>query len=124
MIKATIDGNIIEVHEGATVLEAAKMLGISIPTLCHHPKLTPTGGCRLCIVEIKGLTRPVTSCTTPVTEGMEVTTSSPLIADLRRSMLDLILSDHPLDCPRCIRGGDCKLQDVAFMYGAKENRFP
>ncbi len=124
MIKATIDGKIIEVKEGTTVLETAKLLGISIPTLCHHPKLTPTGGCRLCIVEIKGFQRPVTSCTTPVTEGMEVTTSSPLIADLRKSMLDLILSDHPLDCPRCIRGGDCQLQDVAFLYGAKENKFP
>ncbi len=124
MIKATIDGKNIEVNEGTTVLEAAKTLGISIPTLCHHPKLTPIGGCRLCIVEIKGHPRPVTSCTTPVTYGMEITTSSPLISDLRKSMLDLILSDHPLDCPACIRGGDCKLQDVAFMYGQKENRFP
>lgn len=124
MIKGTIDGKTIEVQEGTTVLEASKMLGISIPTLCHHPKLSPIGGCRLCIVEIKGFPRPVTSCTTPVTEGMEVTTSSPLITDLRKSMLDLILSDHPLDCPACIRGGDCKLQDIAFLYGERENRFP
>lgn len=117
MINATIDGKTIQVEEGATVLEAAKKLGISIPTLCHHPKITPIGSCRLCIVEIKGISSPVTSCTTPLTEGMEVTTSSPLIDSMRKHTLDLILSDHPLDCPCCIRGGDCQLQDVAFLYG-------
>src|SRR5574340_774977 len=98
MIKLTIDGKTIEVAEGTTVLDAAKMLNIEIPTLCHHPKLTPFGGCRLCIVEVKGVPRPLTSCTTPVSEGMEVTTSTPALEDLRKTVLELILSDHPNDC--------------------------
>jgi NADH dehydrogenase/NADH:ubiquinone oxidoreductase subunit G len=123
IMKVTIDGQLIEVSEGTTVLEAARMLDISIPTLCHHPKLTPFGGCRLCIVEIKGIGRPVTSCTTPVNDGMEVTTSSPRIEDLRKTVLELILSDHPNDCMVCERTGDCTLQEMAYNYGIRENRF-
>lgn len=123
MIKLTIDGKTISVAEGKTVLEAARMLNIQIPTLCHHPKLTPFGGCRMCIVEIKGVPRPLTSCTTPVSEGMEVTTSSPALEDLRRTVLELILSDHPNDCMVCEKAGDCTLQELAYFYGIKENRF-
>jgi NADH dehydrogenase/NADH:ubiquinone oxidoreductase subunit G len=98
MLKITIDGKATQVPQGTTVLDAARMLDISIPTLCHHPKLTPFGGCRLCLVEIKGIPRAVTACTTPVTDGMEVTTSTPQIEQLRKSVLELILSDHPNDC--------------------------
>lgn len=123
MPRVTIDGKTIDVPEGITVLDAAKMLDIPIPTLCHHPKLTPFGGCRLCIVEIKGIPRPVTSCTTPVSEGMEVSTSTPLIEDLRKTVLELILSDHPNDCMVCEKAGDCTLQELAYFYGLRENRF-
>jgi predicted molibdopterin-dependent oxidoreductase YjgC len=119
MLKITIDGKTTQVPQGTTVLEAARMLNISIPTLCHHPKLTPFGGCRLCIVEIKGIPRAVTSCTTPVTDGMEVTTSTPQIEQLRKSVLELILSDHPNDCMLCEKAGDCTLQELAYFYGAK-----
>src|SRR5208283_5614704 len=122
-MRVTIDNKTTEVPEGTTVLEAARALNVSIPTLCHHPKLTPFGGCRLCIVEIKGIPRPVTSCTTPVSEGMEVTTSSPKIEDLRKTLLELILSDHPSDCMICERAGDCTLQEMAYSYGIRENRF-
>ncbi len=122
-LKITIDGKTIEVPENTTVLDAAKMADIAIPTLCHHPKLTPFGGCRLCIVEIKGIPRPVTSCTTPVSEGMEVTTSNPQIEDLRKTVLELILSDHPNDCMVCEKAGDCTLQELAYFYGIRENRF-
>ena len=117
MIKITIDGKTTEVPEGATVLETARKLHIAIPTLCHHPKLTPFGGCRLCIVEIKGIPKPVTSCTTPVTDGMEVTTTSPTLERLRKTILELILSDHPNDCMLCERAGDCTLQELAYFYG-------
>ncbi|MEK7864427.1 MAG: 2Fe-2S iron-sulfur cluster-binding protein, partial [Nitrospirota bacterium] len=123
MPKLTIDGKTIEVSEGTTVLDAAKMLNIEIPTLCHHPKLTPFGGCRLCIVEVKGAPRPLTSCTTPVSEGMEVTTSTPALEDLRKTVLELILSDHPNDCMVCEKAGDCTLQELAYFYGIRENRF-
>lgn len=117
MPKVTIDGKTADVPEGITVLDAAKRLHISIPTLCHHPKLTPFGGCRLCLVEIKGIPRPVTSCTTPVSEGMEVTTTSPNLESLRKTVLELILSDHPNDCMVCERAGDCTLQELAYFYG-------
>jgi len=120
MINLTIDGKQIAVREGTTVLEAARKLEIEIPTLCHHPKLTPFGGCRLCIVEVKGAPRPLTSCTTPATEGMEVTTKNEKLEDLRKTVLELILSDHPNDCMVCERAGDCTLQELAYQYGIKE----
>lgn len=123
MPKVKIDGKTIDVPEGTSVLDAARMLDIPIPTLCHHPKLTPFGGCRLCLVEIRGIPRPVTSCTTPVSEGMEVLTSTPLIEGLRKTVLELILSDHPNDCMICEKAGDCTLQELAYFYGLRENSF-
>jgi predicted molibdopterin-dependent oxidoreductase YjgC len=123
MVRLKIDGVETEVQEGMTVLEAARQLDIHIPALCNHPKLTPFGGCRLCIVEIKGMARPVTSCTTPVGDGMEVTTTGPYLERLRRTVLELILSDHPNDCMVCEEAGDCTLQELAYFYGIRENRF-
>jgi len=123
MAKITIDNKTIEVADSATILQAAKLHNIPIPTLCHHPKLTPFGGCRLCIVEVKGMPKPVTSCTTGVTNGMEVTTTSPYLQELRRTVLELILSDHPNDCMICEKAGDCTLQNLAYDYGIRENRF-
>jgi len=123
MVNLTIDSKEIRVLEGTSVLDAARGHDVSIPTLCHHPKLTPYGGCRLCIVEIKGLNRPVTACTTPVNEGMEVTTTNSYLEKLRRTTLELILSDHPNDCMVCEKAGDCTLQELAYFYGLRENRF-
>lgn len=122
-MNVTINGKTIDVAEGTTVLEASRKLGIEIPSLCLHPKLTPFGGCRLCIVEIKGIPRPVTSCTTPVSDGMEVTTSTPQLERIRKTVLELILSDHPNDCMVCEKAGDCALQEMAYSYGIRENRF-
>ncbi len=123
MIKITIDGKTVEVPEGTTVLDAARMHDIPIPTLCHHPKLTPFGGCRMCVVWIKGIPRPVTSCTTPATNGMEVTASSPQLDALRKTILELILSDHPNDCMVCERAGDCTLQELAYFYSIRDPQF-
>jgi predicted molibdopterin-dependent oxidoreductase YjgC len=123
MVTLTIDGKKVTVRKLSTVLDAIKKLDISIPTLCHHPELTPFGGCRLCIVEIKGIARPASACTTPVIEGMEVITTSPTLEKMRRTTLELLLSDHPDDCRVCERAGDCKLQELAYFYGIKENRF-
>ncbi len=123
MVRLKIDGVETEVQEGMTVLEAARQIDIHIPALCNHPKLTPFGGCRLCIVEIKGMARPVTSCTTPVSDGMEVTTTGPYLKKLRKTVLELILSDHPNDCMVCEKAGDCTLQELAYFYGMRENRF-
>lgn len=123
MIKLTIDDRPTLVAEGTTVLEAAQQLGIGIPTLCHDPRLKPFGACRLCIVEIAGMARPVTSCTTPATDGMVVKTNSARLYRLRRTTIELLLSDHPNDCMTCIGTGDCQLQELAYAYGIRENRF-
>ncbi len=123
MINLTIDDKHIEVEQGTTVLEAAQKLGIPIPTLCHDDRLKPFGACRLCIVEIGGLPKPVTSCTTPATDGMVVKTNSEKLHRLRRTTVELLLSDHPNDCMVCISSGECKLQELAYLYGIRENRF-
>lgn len=123
MINVKIDGKDIEVANGTTVLEAAKKVGIVIPTLCHDDRITPFGACRLCIVEIDGMSKPVTSCTTPVTEAMVVTTRSEKLYRLRKTVVELLLSDHPNDCMTCIGTGDCKLQELAYQYGIRDNRF-
>jgi predicted molibdopterin-dependent oxidoreductase YjgC len=123
MITLKIDGQKITVGKSSTVLHAARKLNIPIPTLCHHPELSPFGGCRLCLVEIKGSPKPVASCSTVVRDGMDVITSSPRLEQLRRTTLELILSDHPKDCMVCERAGDCKLQELAYFYGIRENRF-
>ena len=119
----TINNRDIRVPEGTTVLEAARLLRIDLPTLCHDPRISPYGGCRLCLVEIEGMTRPVTSCTTPAEEGMVVTTESEHLERLRRTTVELLLSDHPNDCMFCIRAGDCTLQELAYRYGLRKNRF-
>lgn len=123
MITIKINGQTVKVRKLSTVLDAARKLDIPIPTLCHHPELSPFGGCRLCLVEIKGSPKPVASCTTFARDGMEVITSSPRLEQLRRTTLELILSDHPKDCMICERAGDCKLQEMAYFYGIRENRF-
>ncbi len=123
MISLTIDDRKVEVREGSTVLEAARKLDIEIPTLCYDPRLKPYGACRLCIVEIAGFPKPVTSCTTPVAADMVVTTSSDQLFRLRRTTIELLLSDHPNDCMTCIRSGECTLQELAYLYGVRENRF-
>lgn len=123
MPRITIDGKTVEVPKNITILEAARMHDMYIPTLCEHPKLTPFGGCRLCIVEVKGIPRPVTSCTTTINDGMEIATSTPFIEDMRKFVLELILSDHPNDCMVCESAGSCDLQELAYAYGLKENEF-
>lgn len=116
MLKVTIDGKAIEVPEKTTILKAAKMLDINIPTLCYDHRLTPSGRCKLCAVEIKGQAKPVYSCLIQVKDGMEVITSSPQIFELRKANLEKILADHPNDCMVCERAGDCKLQEMAYLY--------
>jgi NADH dehydrogenase/NADH:ubiquinone oxidoreductase subunit G len=123
MITLTIDDKKVEVPEGSTVLEAARKLDIDIPTLCYDPRLKPYGACRLCIVEIAGFPKPVTSCTTPATDKMVVTTNSDQLYRLRKTTIELLLSDHPNDCMTCIRSGECTLQELAYLYDVRENRF-
>lgn len=123
MVRLTIDERAVEVPAGTTVLGAARKLKVDIPTLCHDPRLKPHGGCRLCVVEIGGLRRPVTSCTTPAEQGMVVKTVTDRLERLRKTTVELLLSDHPNDCMVCIRAGSCTLQELAYRYGIRENRF-
>lgn len=118
-----IDEQLVEVPKGSTVLEAAKALKIEVPTLCYDERMKPHGGCRLCVVEIEGMRRPVTSCTTPAEEGMVVRTKTARLERLRRTTVELLLSDHPNDCMVCIRAGSCTLQELAYRYQIRENRF-
>src|SRR5574337_905956 len=113
MINLSINGKQITVPDATTVLQAARWNDIYIPTLCDDPRLEPYGGCRLCLVQIKGMPRPVTACTTPVSDGMEVETSNELIERQRRTIVELLLSDHPNDCMVCERAGDCTLRALA-----------
>lgn len=123
MINLTIDGRQAAVPDGSTVLNAARHLQIDIPTLCHDPRIKPYGACRLCIVEISGMAKPVTSCTTPAANGMLVTTKSEKLYRLRKTTVELLLSDHPNDCMTCIGTGDCRLQELAYSFGIRKNRF-
>ena len=118
-----IDGQRIETHRGNTVLEAAIRNGIYIPTLCYSPALRPFGACRLCIVEIEGMRGLPAACSTPVAEGMVVRTDSETLNRVRRQTLELVLSDHPLDCLACRQNGRCELQKVAAYLGARGEEF-
>ncbi len=122
-MKVTINDKVIDVKPESTILEAAQKGEIYIPTLCYHKKLSPYGGCRLCIVEVEGIPRLVASCTTPVTEGMVVRTDTEQIRKVRKTIVELILSNHPQECMVCEQNGRCELQDLAYEFGLKEIRF-
>jgi predicted molibdopterin-dependent oxidoreductase YjgC len=123
-VNLTIDGQKITARQGQTVLEAATAVGIKVPTLCHHPALEPIGACRVCLIEISKHQPLYPACTYKVTEGLVVETHSARVEEARRFVLELLLSDHPLDCMTCERAGNCELQDLAYEYGIKESRFP
>ena len=123
MVTLKINSREVKVPEGTTILDAALSNGIQIPTLCKHAKLTPFGGCRMCLVEVEGTSKLFTGCTTPVWEGMGVITHTPRLEEIRKTVVELMLSDHPNDCMTCESAGDCTLQDMAYRYGVKDIRF-
>ncbi len=123
MVKLTIDGKTCEVPKDTTVLMAARSAGITIPTLCYHPRLKPFGGCRLCVVEIKDIPRLVTSCTTPVSDGMEVQTETKRLKEVRATIMKLLLSDHPVECINCRATDTCKLHELTMHLEVHENEF-
>ncbi len=115
MIKLKIDNFDVEVEAGTSILEAARKVQIDIPTLCKHPDVDPSAGCGLCIVKVGG--RIMRSCCTPVSEGMEVITNDAELREIRKTVLELILSNHPNDCLKCMRSGHCELQEMAMQMG-------
>jgi formate dehydrogenase alpha subunit len=120
MPNLTINGRAVTVEEGRTVLDACRTAEAYVPTLCHDPQLEPYGACRLCIVKVEGLRGLPTACTTPAADGMNVTTEDSEILDVRRWTMQLLLTDHPLDCLTCAQCGKCGLQEVAEYLGVRE----
>jgi NADH-quinone oxidoreductase subunit G len=123
MVNLKINGIPLEVEDGTTILNAARKINIKIPTLCYNPDLPPWAACGLCIVRMEGSPKMVRACTTAVAENMNVITHEPEIIEVRRTVLELILSNHPNDCLQCPRNGNCELQTLAAEFGIRESPF-
>ncbi|WNZ09346.1 NADH-quinone oxidoreductase subunit G [Streptomyces sp. 11x1] len=125
LVSLTIDGVELSVPKGTLVIRAAEQLGIEIPRFCDHPLLDPAGACRQCIVEVEGQRKPMASCTITCTDGMVVRThlTSPVAEKAQKGVMELLLINHPLDCPVCDKGGECPLQNQAMSHGHSESRF-
>jgi NADH-quinone oxidoreductase subunit G len=122
-VKLTIDGRTVEALKGTLIIEAARQAGIEIPSFCYYEGYTLQAACRMCLVEVEKTPKLQVGCTLPVAEGMVVRTDSPIVKEARKGTLEFLLTNHPLDCPVCDKGGECELQDMVFRYGAGESRF-
>ena len=124
-VTLTIDGVEVTAQKGELVIRVAERMGIAIPRFCDHPLLAPAGACRQCLVEVEGQRKPVASCTQTVAEGMVVKTqlTSPVAAKAQGGVMELLLANHPLDCPTCDKGGECPLQNQAMSNGRADSRF-
>jgi NADH-quinone oxidoreductase subunit G len=122
-VKFTIDGRELEAAPGTLVIEAAKRAGIEIPSFCYYEGYALQAACRMCLVEVEKMPKMQVACTLPVANGMVVHTDSAQVKQARKSTLEFLLTNHPLDCPVCDKGGECELQDMVFRYGAGESRF-
>jgi NADH-quinone oxidoreductase subunit G len=124
MPKVTVDGQEIEVPDGATVLQACELAGKEIPRFCYHERLSIAGNCRMCLVEVKpGPPKPQASCALPATEGQEIRTDTQMVQTAREGVMEFLLINHPLDCPICDQGGECDLQDQSMYYGRGASRY-
>ena len=123
MPKLKINGTEIEVPAGTSILQASEILGYEIPRFCYHDRLSVPANCRMCLVEVKGAPKPVASCAMACGENMEVFTNSSMIKKSRHGVMEMMLINHPLDCPICDQGGECDLQDQAFGYGFDRSRY-
>ena len=125
LVTVTIDETTVSVPKGTLVIRAAELIGVQIPRFCDHPLLEPVGACRQCLVEVEGQRKPMASCTVAVTDGMVVRTqlSSPAAEKAQQGVMELLLINHPLDCPVCDKGGECPLQNQAMATGRAETRF-
>jgi NADH-quinone oxidoreductase subunit G len=122
-VTLTVDGKKVTAPAGTLLIEACKTVGIEVPSFCYYPNLSLQGACRMCLVKIEKMPKLQTACTTVISEGMIVTSDSEEIKQARKSMVEMLLGNHPLDCPVCDAGGECELQDMTFSYGAAESKF-
>ncbi len=123
LVNITIDGRPITVEAGVSIMQAAERFGVRIPRLCYHPDLSIAGACRVCIVEVEGMSHFMASCSVPVWEGMKVRSQSPEIRQARRDIVELLLDNHPMDCQTCERNANCELQSLAYATGVRERYF-
>ncbi|MGA8365617.1 MAG: 2Fe-2S iron-sulfur cluster-binding protein, partial [Solirubrobacteraceae bacterium] len=124
IITFTIDGREVQAPENAMLVDAAKHGDVEIPVFCYEPKLGhPVGACRMCLVEVEGIPKLQTGCSTPVKDGMVVNTQSERVKEAQRAVVEFLLINHPLDCPVCDKGGECPLQDITFGWGPGISRF-
>jgi NADH-quinone oxidoreductase subunit G len=119
----TVDGKKLTAPAGTLLIDACKNAGIEIPAFCYYPNLSVQAACRMCVVRIEKMPKLQTACTTPVTEGMVVATETDEVKQARKGTIELLLGNHPLDCPVCDAGGECELQDMTFKYGAAESKY-
>ena len=122
-VTITVDGKKVTAPAGTLLIEACKAVGIEVPSFCYYPGLSLQAACRMCLVRIEKMPKLQTACTVPITEGMVVATDTDEVRQARKSMIELLLGNHPLDCPVCDAGGECELQDMTFKYGAAESRY-
>ncbi|MBZ5707121.1 MAG: NADH-quinone oxidoreductase subunit NuoG [Acidobacteriia bacterium] len=122
-VTLTVDGKKVTAPAGTLLIEACKSAGIEVPSFCYYPNLSLQGACRMCLVKIEKMPKLQTACTTVISEGMIVTTDNDEVRQARKSMVELLLGNHPLDCPVCDAGGECELQDMTFSYGAAESKY-
>src|SRR5579862_4188379 len=122
-IRFQLDGRELTVPPGTLVIEAAKRAGISIPSFCYYQGLALQAACRMCLVEVEKAPKLQTACTLVAANDMVVRTDTPQVHEARKAMLEFLLTNHPLDCPVCDKGGECELQDMTFRYGADRSRF-
>ncbi len=123
MLNIEIDGKKLQAQEGSMVIEAADAAGIYIPRFCYHKKLSVAANCRMCLVDVEKVAKPLPACATPVTEGMRIFTRSEKTLNAQRGVMEFLLINHPLDCPICDQGGECDLQDLAVGYGEDVSRY-
>ncbi len=123
LVNITIDGHALQVEAGTNLIEAAKKLGTMIPHYCYHPGLRADGNCRMCLVQVEKMPKPVIGCRTGATEGMVVHTNTPEVKKIRENVMEFLLVNHPLDCPTCDQAGECRLQDYYMDYDVKSSRF-
>ena len=122
-VNITVDGKKVTAPAGTLLIEACKSAGIEVPSFCYYPNLSLQGACRMCLVKVEKMPKLQTACTTVIGEGMIVSTDTPEIHQARKGMVELLLGNHPLDCPVCDAGGECELQDMTFSYGAAESKY-
>lgn len=122
MVKIEINSVEFLVKGNISVLEACKSVGIFLPRFCYHEILSVAGNCRMCLIEINGMPKPMTACALPISSNMRIWANSPMVKKARENILEALLLQHPLDCPICDQGGECDLQDQSSTYGSERSR--